>query len=377
MNFTKSLAGVEQAFQRNFSERGELGASVSIWHDGEEILSLASGWCEREKERPWTRETLVPFYSTTKGLAAATLLMVLEENGLSPESVVCDVWERFPIEGATFGQLMSHRLGLAALDQPASVWNHDEVIRAVENQEPNWKLNNEVGGHGYHPRVLGFIQDEVVRKLTGDSLGKVWRVKIAEPLKLNAWIGLPEEEFSRVAHIYPGKQNKEDLQTGFYRELNTPKSLVQRAFASPQGLRSVREMNEPRAWQSGLTSMGGIGTASAVAEFYQAACGANDFFSQQVRTWMSSIRSTGDDKILMAPTAYSCGFHLDPLDGFGRKIRHHYGISRYAFGHPGAGGSHAFGDPEHRLSFSYTMNQMELSPLPQSKCLDMVKALYL
>ena len=371
-----NLNELQRAFEKNFAERGELGASVSVWKNGEEILSLANGWCERAKERPWTTETMVPFYSTTKGLAAATLLLVMEENGLTPEDLVSKIWDAFPIADGTFGQLMSHRLGLAALDAKASVWNHDEVIEAVEKQSPNWQITDEVSSHGYHPRVLGFIQDEIVRKLTGKTLGEVWREKIAKPLGLEAWIGLPENEFHRVASIYPGKQDKSDLETGFYKELNTPNSLVRRAFGSPQGLHSVREMNEPKAWQSGLTSMGGIGTASAVAEFYQAACGAIDFFSPQVRSWMMGIRASGDDKILMAPTAYSCGFHLDPLDGFGRKIRHHYGMSRRGFGHPGAGGSHAFGDPDTGLSFCYVMNQMELSPLPQAKCLDMVKALY-
>jgi len=372
-----NLNELKRVFEKNFAERGELGASVSVWKNGKEVVSLSDGWCEREKSRPWTSDTIVPFYSTTKGMAAATLLLIMEENELTPDDYVCKIWEKFPVENGTFGQLMSHRLGLAALDEKASVWNHDEVIAAVEKQSPNWEISDEVNSHGYHPRVLGFIQDEIVRKLTGKTLGQVWREKIAEPLNLEIWIGLPEAEFPRVASIYPGKQDKSDLQTGFYRELNTPNSLVKRAFSAPQGLHSVREMNEPRAWQSGLTSMGGIGTASAVAKFYQAACGAIDFFSPQVMSWMTGIRSSGDDKILMAPTAFSCGFQLDPLDGFGRKTRHHYGLSRRAFGHPGAGGSHAFGDPESGLSFAYIMNQMELSPLPQAKCLDMVKALYL
>ena len=372
-----NLNELKRAFEKNFAQRGELGASVSVWQHGEELLSLGQGWCEREQQRPWTEETLVPFYSTTKGLSAATLLMVLEENDLKPDDLVCQFWENFPLKNGTIGQLMSHRLGLAALDTKASVWDHDEVIRAVEEQEENWPLTEEVSSHGYHPRVLGFIQDEMVRKLTGKRLGEVWREKIAEPLQLEAWIGLPESEFSRVAFLYPGKMDKSDLDTGFYKELNTPGSLVKRAFSSPQGLHSVREMNEPRAWQSGLTSMGGVGTARAVAKFYQAACGAIEFFSPQILGWMTGIRSSGDDKILIAPTAFSCGFQLDPLDGYGRKMRYHYGVSRRAFGHPGAGGSHAFGDPDSGISFAYVMNQMELSPLPQAKCLDMVKALYL
>jgi CubicO group peptidase (beta-lactamase class C family) len=120
----------------------------------------------------------------------------------------------------------------------------------------------------------------------------------------------------------------------------------------------------------------GFGTAGGVAKFYQAACGAIPFFSPELREWMGAVRTSGDDKILQTRTAFSCGFQCDPVDGFGRKERHHYGLSRRAFGHPGAGGSHAFGDPESGISFAYVMNQMELSPLPKEKCLDMVKAIY-
>lgn len=374
-----NVAELERVFEKNFTERGELGASVSVWKRGEEVVSLNRGWCEREQEREWTADTLVPFYSCTKGLAAATMLMVLEEHGLNPDDKVRAVWERFPIAQGSFGQLMSHQLGLAALDTAATTWDHDEVIAAVEQQQkPNWSLEKGegAGGHGYHPRVMGFILEELVRRLTSKRLGEVWREKIAEPLGLEAWIGLPEGEFHRVARLYPGKQSQADLDSEFYQQLTAADSLVKRAFASPRGMQAVREMNEPRAWQAGFPAMGGVGTAAAVAKFYQAACGAIDFFSPQVREWMECTRSSGEDKILCAPTAFSCGFQLDPLDSFGRKTRHHYGLSRRAFGHPGAGGSLAFGDPENGLSFCYVMNQMELCSLPRAKCLDLVEAIY-
>jgi len=368
-----NIEELEKAFERNFTHRNELGASVSVWRGGEEVVSLARGWCERERERVWTVETLVPFYSVTKGLSAATMLMVLEEQGMTPEDEVREVWSAFPVERGTFGELMSHQLGLAALDVEVSTWDHDAVIAAVEKQVPNWPLGT---GHGYHPRVLGFIQDEIVRRITGKVLGVLWREKIADPLELDAWIGLPESEFGRVACLVAGRQEAGELESVFYREMNRPGSLVKRAFFSPKGVHSVREMNEPRAWQAGFPAMGGVGTASALAKFYQAASGVIPLFSDQIREWMGTARVNGEDKVLQTRSAFSCGFQLDPLDAFGRKERHHYGLSRRAFGHPGAGGSHAFGDPEIGLSFAYVMNQMQLSPLPGKKCLDMIKAIY-
>ena len=121
----------------------------------------------------------------------------------------------------------------------------------------------------------------------------------------------------------------------------------------------------------------GVGSARAVAKFYQAACGAIPFFPPEVQSWMQQVQASGDDLVLQTRTAFSCGFQLDPLDRVGRKERHHYGISKRSFGHPGAGGSHAFGDPESGISFCYLMNQMELSPMPGAKSLDMIRAIYL
>lgn len=130
-----------------------------------------------------------------------------------------------------------------------------------------------------------------------------------------------------------------------------------------------------RAHQAGLPAMGGIGTASAVAKFYQAACGAIPFFSPQVHRWMKTMRSCGHDRILQERTAFSCGYQMDPLNALAEKERCHYGTSKRGFGHPGAGGSHAFADPDSGLSFAYVMNQLELSPLPGVKTLDLVAAL--
>ena len=364
---------LKECFERNFSERGELGASVSVWQDGREVVSLSAGWCERERERPWVAETLVPFYSLTKGLASATVLMVMDELGVDPDDEVRSVWAKFPVAGGTIAQMMSHQLGLAALDEVADMWDHEAVVASIEKQSPNWPLGE--GGHGYHPRTYGFLMEELVRQLCGRSLGEVWRTEIAEPLGLDAWIGLPESEFGRVAKLYPGKMDKSDLDSAFYRELHQKGSLVSRSFFSPRGLNSVREMNEMRARQASLPAMGGIGTARAVAKFYQAVGGAVPFFTADVREWMSKMRSCGDDRILQTRTAFSCGFQMDPLDVAGKKERFQYGVSTRGFGHPGAGGSHAFVDPDSGLSFAYVMNQLELSPLPGRKTLDLVDCL--
>lgn len=368
-----NLDALYEVFMENFSKHGEIGATVSVWKDGTEVLSMWKGWMDKSETKAWEGNTMVPFYSATKGPASATLLMLLDENGLTPESRVIQVWRDFPNDQATFAELMSHQCGLAALDESASVYDYEAVISAIENQEPNWELG---AGHGYHPRTYGFLLDELCRLLTGKRIGEMWREKIAEPLELDLWIGLPESEFGRVATLYPGKMDKTELESGFYKEFHQSGSLVKRAFSSPKGLHAVHEMNTPEAWQSALPAMGGVGTAQALAKFYQAAIGAIPFFSDDVLSWMKQSQVMGDDKVLMTPTHFSCGFQKDPLDENDEKMRNHYGDSLEAFGHPGAGGSHAFGDPESGISFAYTMNQMDLAVLPGAKSLNMIKTLY-
>lgn len=369
-----ALGKVVEVFERNFRDRGELGASVSIWWEGTELLSHGHGWCEREKQRKWTRDTLVPVYSATKVPSAATLLLALASRGLNEETPVREVWPRFPVADARFYHLLSHQCGLSALDRRANLLEHAAVVEAIEEQTPAWRLGD---GHGYHPRTFGSLVDEPVRRLTGLTLGGYWREMIAGPLKLDFWIGLPEPEWARVARLYPGKAGKDDLADAFYKQLTTSGTFTRRAFSSPRGLHAIHEMNEPRAWSAGLPALGGVGTASALAKFYQAAIGSIPSpLPERVRQALATPRTAGEDRVLLRPTVFTCGAQRDPLDGAGRKLRRIYGPSISAFGHPGAGGSHGFGDPETGISFAYVMNQMNLSVMPGAKCVEMVDALF-
>lgn len=368
------LGAVLDRFHENFAADGELGASVSVWWRGTEVLREGRGWCERNHRREWTTDTLVPVYSATKGPSSATLLLALDEKGMGVETPVREVWKEFPVEEASFGDLLSHQCGLAALERAADAWDHGAIVEAIEAQEPAWRPGE---GHGYHPRTFGVLVDEPVRRLTGMPLGQFWNEQVAAPLSLEFWIGLPEDEFSRVAELHPGRAKIGNRDALFYREFAREGSLTFRAFRSPSGFRSVREMNDPKAWERGFPAKGGVGTASALAKFYQVAIGAIPGpFGPAVLKALATPRIQGDDRVLMQPTCFSAGCQMDPVDEEGNKRRRLYGVETGAFGHPGAGGSHAFGDPKNGISFAYTMNQMELSVLPGRKSTAMIDRLY-
>ncbi len=378
-----NLAAVTTEFEENFRSRGELGAAVSVWREGREVLSLTSGWRDRQQTRPWDDETLVLSWSVTKAIASACLLHVLANDGIELSTPVAALWPEFAAAGkgaVTLAELLSHRAGLAAMDAPqTSVLDHHAVAAALAAQAPNWPPGT---AHGYHPRTYGFLVDELLRRRRpAHTVGTYWRETFAEPLGLDFWIGLPDAETSRVATIYASRAGGPALTGAFYEALADEHSLTRRAFTGPAGLHAVSAMNSPEARRSAVASFSGIGSARALGKFYGmlANGGALDgrtFFPPHALAWMSALQTSGPDRVLCLDTAFSAGFMQDPVDSEGRKTRQLFGPSLQAFGQPGAGGGHAFADPEHKVAFAYLMNQMELGVLPNTKSLSMVGALY-
>ena len=370
-------------FRENFERFGELGAAVSIWQNGKPVVDLYDGFCDARHEKPWNADTLVLIWSATKGIGSACLLHVLQEHRIGIDRTVAEFWPEFAQadkEKITLSQLLSHQAGLSALDARVDILDYDAVIRALEAQKPLWLPGT---GHGYHARTFGFLLDELVRRIAGKTLSQYWREAFAQPLNLDLWIGLPERENSRVATIYAAKSGRppepKNRQSGsdFYSDLTTPGTLARKTFTSPYGLNSVSGMNTPENRAQPIVSFGGIGSASALAKFYSILAnggklGAQTFFSEETIATMTTALSDGMDRVFQIPTAFSAGFMKDP----GNATRRMFGPSPSAFGHPGAGGSHAFADPENRISFAYVMNQMEQSLLPNEKSLRLVDDVY-
>ena len=374
-------AGIAEVFWDNFRSHGELGASVCVWKEGREILSLAGGHRDRAKTEEWTSETPVLVWSVTKGLAAVSLLHVCQEKGVSPLTPVRAFWPEFGQAGkerVTIAEVLSHQAGLAALSHAVDAWDHQAVVTALAAEVPNWRLGE---GHGYHPRTMGYLVDEMIRRLTGGvNLKEYWFEQFAKPLGIDVWIGLPESELGRVASIFPAKTfpPKDDP---FFLAVSQSGRLTARAFGSPQGLFSVAAMNAPEVRMASFGAFGGVGTARGLGKFYGmlAAGGTMEgrrFFREESLEWMTGTRSQGGDGVLQAETAFAMGLMRDPVDRLGVKLREHFGPSAKAFGHPGAGGSHAFADPETGISFAYVMNQMSPGIFPGDKCLRLVKAIY-
>jgi CubicO group peptidase (beta-lactamase class C family) len=377
------LQRLKPLFLQNFEKFGELGAAVSVWQNGKPIVDLCGGFREAHREKPWSADTLVLVWSATKGIGSACVLHALQEHNIDISKRVAEFWPEFAQAGKekiTVAQLLSHQAGLCALDRRVDVLDYDAVIRALEAQKPLWPPGT---AHGYHARTFGFLLDELVRRITGKTLSDYWRENFAGPLNLDFWIGLPEKENSRVATMYAAKSGKppepKNRQSGsdFYADLVTPGTLARKTFTSPYGLHVISKMNDAAIRAHPIVSFGGIGSASALAKFYSmlANGGKYDgqtFFSEEAIPWMTTTLADGVDRVFQIPTAFSAGFMKDSRNA-ARKM---FGPSVASFGHPGAGGSHAFADPENKIAFAYVMNQMEQSLLPTEKSLRLVDAIY-
>jgi CubicO group peptidase (beta-lactamase class C family) len=374
---TVELDRLASLFEENFARLGELGAAVSVWRNGKSVLELHGGFRDAKRETPWTADTIVLFWSATKGLGSACLLHSLHERGVELTRRVAEFWPEFAQAGKseiTFAQLLSHQAGLCALDETVDVTDYPAVIAALEKQAPLWPPGK---AHGYHARTFGFFLDELLRRLAGITLSEYWRKTFADPLDLDIWIGLPDSEQERVATIYPAKGGGVASPADFYRDLATPGTLARKTFTSPRGLHAVSDMNKAENRARPFVSFGGIGSATSLAKFYAMLANNGEidgrrFFSPATIAKMTTTLASGLDRVFQIPTAFSAGFMKDP-PGTTRRI---FGPSQLAFGHPGAGGSNAFADPEKGIAFAYVMNQMEQSLLPNEKSLRLVDAIF-
>lgn len=330
--------------------KDEIGWSFVAMKGCKEVVSRHGGFSDRHRMKVWTEKTIAPVWSATKGPMSVCVLMALHRIGMNGKSLVEGVWPELKAGCLTFDEMFSHQGGYAALHEKVSIWDRKAVIDSLENQDPLWA----VGTHGYHPRTIGFLADEIVRRIDGRPLGQFWREEIAETEEIDFWIGLPEEQFSRVAELVPARLSKSGEPKPFYEALLTKDSLTRRAFSSPSDLAGVSEMNQPRAWQAGFPAMGGVGSALGLAKFYDWVL-HQEFLEELIRP-----RIKGLDEIQRIENSFGFGVMLG------------LGPNRDCFGHPGAGGSYGFANVETGMSYAFVMNHFESNLFPNKERLDLV-----
>jgi CubicO group peptidase (beta-lactamase class C family) len=366
MDVGAAMERLEKAFAEILSEMRQGGASLALWGDGKALLSFHGG--ESSPSKPWTSTTPCLIWSASKGVASACLLHALQEKGVSLQTPVSELWPEFGMAGkerVTLAELLSHRAGLAAIDTKGlAITDHRHVAKALAEQVPNWTAD---GSHGYGARTFGFLLDELIRRITGETLSSYWNRVFREPYGLDLWFGLPTDRLEEAATIIAPKTPPDP--SPFSKAFGDPSSLTRRALSEPGGTLTPSVMNTPAMRSAALPSLGAIATADSLARFYALLAGnAGALFQSETLGAMRTSLTKGIDRVLLDNTSFSTGFMTNE---FGV-----YGPSHSAFGHPGAGGAIAFADPEHGIGFAFIPSAMNPGALPGPRTRKLVRALY-
>lgn len=339
----------------------EVGASLGVVRNGRPVVEIWGGHLDRERERPWTPDTVTPIASVSKTLAAAAVLLLVERGQLDLERPIAEYWPEFAQNGKAeipVHLVLAHRSGLAALDSAVSNDDAvalDPVLRRIEQQRPWWTPGTR---HGYHAVVFGYILSGLVRAVTGRTVGRYFAEEIAAPLGLDLHLGLPAEQHHRVAPMIGPSQGQ-----AFRSLLNSmwlPYALgvLDRRSVSYHATfggsaAGFDDHEELVRYEVEDASAGAVGNGVALARFFASFIGEVDGRRLISPALMNAVRqpqASGRDEVLRMRTDWGLGFQLP-----GGPMWPSVGIPGL-FGHTGASGSLAFADAEHGIAFGYTPN---------------------
>jgi CubicO group peptidase (beta-lactamase class C family) len=372
--------GVRDAFDANFAKGLEIGASFSAYHRGEKVVDLWGGTADVATNRPWDERTLALVFSTTKGATAICANKLAQEGALDVDAPVAKYWPEFAAGGKSdipVKFLLSHQAGLAWVDgemtlDEALSW--DPVVDALAQQVPHYEPGSQ---HGYHATTYGWLVGELIRRVSGKSVGTYFHDEVAAPLGLDFWIGLPESEEARVAPLVGGLAdpaiNADPEVRKLIADIMGPDTVLGKALFAPGGAFADPEVWNSRALHAAeVPAANGIGDARSLARMYAACIGSVD-----------GVRLLTDGQLRLATTQLTTGPNTVLLDmdiqfGLGFMLRSsliELGGPR-SFGHFGAGGSVGWADSDAELSFGYVMNRMDMGLAGDGRSYDLINACY-
>lgn len=372
---------VRDVFDRNLAEGREVGAAFAAYHRGRAVVDLWGGIADVTTGAPWLEDTIVLVFSTTKGATAVCANRLAQEGRLDVDAPVADYWPEFAQGGKErilVRHLLSHQAGLAWIDGEMSLeeaLSWDPVVDALARQVPHWEPGTK---HGYHATTYGWLVGEVIRRVSGRSVGTYFREEVATPLGLDFWIGLPESEERRVAPLVGsfavGAERASNPEVhALIERFVGPDSVLGKALRAPGGaFRDADVWNSRALHAAEIPAAGGIGDARSIARMYGACVSEVDgvrlLDAAQVRR-ATEPQTAGPNVVLLdMDLQFGLGFIIPSS-----VVR--LGGPR-SFGHFGAGGSAGWADPDAELGFGYVMNKMELGLAGDRRSYDLVNACY-
>ena len=344
------FAAVRTAFDANFENGADVGASFCATVDGETVVDLWGGYADADKTRNWEKDTVANVYSTTKTMTALTALLIADRGELDFDAPVAKYWPEFAAGGKAdikVSHLMSHSAGLSGWKEPMAkedLYDWEKCTALLAAQTPFWEPGS---APGYHAVTQGYLVGEVIRRITGRTVGTVFREEIAGPLGADFHIGLPASEDGRVADLIPPP-------VGATISVNAEDPLPQNVATNPDiDVLATRT----RAWRGAeIPAAGGTSNARAVAEIHTILANGGiakgrRFLSEAGCRKALELQVEGTDLILGIPVRYGMGFGLP-----GGMVPLPNPNSLFWGGY---GGSLIIIDMDARTTFSYVMNRME------------------
>src|SRR4051812_28375175 len=370
--------GVKDAFAANFEQHGEVGAAFALHVGGKKVVDLWGGTADVASARPYTEDSLQLVFSTTKGATAMCANLLAERGELDIDAPVATYWPEFAQAGKEsipVRMLLCHQAGLYTVDKApayADTLKWDPIVEALAAQAPLWEPGTQ---HGYHALTYGWLVGEVVRRVSGKSIGQFFQDEFAKPLGLDFWIGLPKDQHDRVAPLVAMDVPSDPAAVAMAEQFTGPDTIMGKALSASGALTSPdgdNSFNRPDMWSAEIPAANGITNARSLSRVYASLIGEVDgvrTLKPETVAKASEVQDTFNDTVLMGmPTRFGLGFMLSSdFAPFGGPR---------SFGHPGAGGSVGFADPDAGLAFGYVMNKMQQNLAGDPRTLTLIEASY-
>lgn len=354
--FEPEFAPLVQLFENMLQHPQQRGAALCVYQHGQRVVDIWGGVADRAGQQPWLENTLVNIFSSGKPVLAVALLQLVQEGKIGLDALVTDYWPEFAQAGKaaiTVRQLLAHRSGVSALGEPLpteALFDWQRMVTAVEQQQPWWTPGT---AHGYAPMTYGWLLGELIRRVDNCMPGEAIARRIATPLELAFHVGLQPEQITRVSDVSRMKNaTGDEVAQRLYARMLQSKTLTGKAFTNPPSMMTSSNKLEWRTMQQPAANA--HADARALAGFYNGLL-QGQLLDQELLQQMQLEHSYGMDRTLLAHTRFGLGCMLEQQE-YGYAS---YGLGPQAFGHPGAGGSTGYADPEYGLAIGFVTNSMD------------------
>ncbi len=361
---------VRDAFAANFTERGEIGATVAVVRGGEPVVELWAGWADPARTRPWHADTLTNVWSTTKAMTSLCAHVLMDRGELDPDAAVVRYWPEFAANGKSeisVRSIMSHQSGLTGLVVPASVQDYydwEKITGLLAAQAPLFPPGT---ASGYQAITFGYLIGEVIRRIASQSVGRFFAAEIAGPLDADFHIGVSEPDLTRCSDLQ-GVRPTEDEQAALAQAYANAHPATMAALLNPS--LTGDEANADDWRMAEIPAANGHGTALALATVFGAVTdGSERLISAGTLAAARAGNGVHTDLVLGFPIEFGLGFGLSGNE-------HHFGPNPAAFGHDGFGGSAVGGDPEAGVAVAYVMNRMGMNLVDDPRKMAIIDAVY-